>query len=167
MNKIGWLVSAILLLVIFFQRIRRDEVRVGLLIKEILTEGLYKEFSISLDDKELLVIGVKENLGLTYLSNYANGYIQKFHFHENGMLGTKTKLDTNGIIQDGMYYFFKSNGNLSHNYNYVDDKKVGVSKSYHSNSPYLREYMEYDSLGRLYYRKTYDELGNTIKEEGE
>lgn len=63
------------------------------------------------------------------------------------MLAIKTKVDSLGQIQDGQYYFFEINGNLSDNFFYKDDKRVGVAKAYHPNTHYLREYMEYDSIG--------------------
>ena len=136
-------------------------------IKKISEEDSYNEYSLLFHDSLLVLIGVEKGVGVLYFSNYADSLVQKLHFHDNGLLAAKTNFDSSDNIQGGRYFFFESNGNISGNFNYWNNNRVGIAKTYYPNVHYLKEYMEYDSIGNLHYRRSYDELGNTIKEEGE
>lgn len=166
MNKIGWIVSAILALCIIYLLTKSDEKHTDLKIDQVAQDSTFVLYSLKYEDEKPVLIGFLENGQIKILSNYFNGYEQVLNFHDNGLLAVKTLYDSLDRVQIGRYYFFESNGNLSNKYNYLDDKKVGVAKSYFPDVHYLKEYMEYDSLGNMYYRRTYDKLGNTVNEEG-
>ena len=166
MNKLGWVISVILTCFIIYLLNSERNNSTDIKVKKILQDSTYVAYSMELKRDNPLVIGFIEDGSIRYLTNFADGFQQKLDFHDNGFLAVKTTVDSFNNIQNGRYYFFEINGNLSHNYKYLDDKKVGIAKSYHPNAPYLREYMEYDSSGNMYYRKTFDEHGNTINEEG-
>jgi len=167
MNTIGWYVSSILVIYIVFLHIKKTNSCSEITVNKLFQDSMYIAYQLELKKEKPLIIGFFNDGNIGFLFHFADGIQQKLDFHDNGFLAVRTLVDSFGRIQMGRYYFFESNGNLSHRYNYFDNKKVGVANSFHANSPYLREYMEYDSSGNLRYRKTIDEDGNIVKVEGD
>lgn len=166
MKNFGFYILGILtvLFLTFFSNSRKQNPRVHL---EIIHRGsTYVEYSMQIENELPLILGYDAKEGLRVFSNLVHNKKQVLDFHDNGYLAVKSTLDSVGHVQNGRYYFFESNGNLANNYNYFNGHKVGVAKSYFDDVHYLREYMEYDSIGNMYYRRTYDKLGNTVNEEG-
>lgn len=166
MQRLGWIISAILATFLLCLLTRDGEENPEIEVVEIMTDSSYAAYSVTYEENQPVVLWFFDDGNLRYLGNFIGDNVQHLDFHKNGQLAVKTTVDSLDNIQNGRYYFYDSNGNLSYNYNYIDNNKVGVAKSYHPNSPYLKEYMEYDSLGQMHYRRTYDKFGNTIKEEG-
>jgi len=167
MNNVGWYVSGILVIFIAILLMNKRNFYSEIRVDKVFQDTTYIAYHLELEKEKPLIIGFFNDGNIGYLSHFADDFQQKLDFHKNGFLAVRTLVDTFGNIQMGRYYFFESNGNLSHRYNYFDNKKVGVANSFHANSPYLREYMEYDSSGNLRYRQTFDEDGNIVKVEGD
>lgn len=124
-------------------------------------------YHIKKDDSLLLDIGFYNSGELSYLSNFPNNYEQAIFFHKRtGVIQSKLKIDTVNKIFGQSYYFYEKSGNLSSEYNYVNNIKTGSAVSYHDSSNHIKEVMLYDSIGQLYYRKTFDKQGNHVKTEG-
>lgn len=166
MDKLGWAISVILAGLLLYFFIKNGHNGHEIRIDKLSIDGTHVAYSLELNKDNPILVGFTEEGNLKILRNFALDLKQDLVFHDNGFLAVKTTVDLLDRIQGRQYYFHESNGNMSHNYNYLDDRRVGVSTSHHPNTHYLREYMEYDSLGRMYYRITFDTLGNKISEEG-
>lgn len=166
MQNLGWIIAFAMsvLFVFYYYTGRGCESEIE--FRKIFQDSLVVEYSLAMDKYYPIVIGFTREGRIKFLYNHALESKQRLVFHDNGFLAVKTTVDLLDRIQGREYYFHESNGNMSHNYNYLDDRRVGVSTSHHPNTHYLREYMEYDSLGRMYYRISFDTLGNKISEEG-
>ncbi len=165
-DRIGWVVSVLLTIFILVLIFDEDNKNSDLEINEKLRYHDLVAYRLKFDQNDPIIIVFLKDGTIRYLSHFVDGFEQQLDFHDNGYLAARTLVDSSGNIQLGRYHFYESNGNLSHRYNYFNNKKVGVANSFHANSPYLKEYMEYDSSGCLRYRRTFDEFGKMVKEEG-
>lgn len=167
MLKLGWIISAVLAMLIIYLVMDDALSNKEFKLKSVKTESQYVTYYLEYKGKPI-VMSFGDNGNIRHFGNFIGNSVQNFDFHNNGILAVKTMVDSLDRVQNGRYYFFESNGNLSHLYNYFNNNKVGVARSYFPDAAYaFRELMEYDSLGRMYYRRTFDKMGNTIKIEGE
>ncbi len=123
-------------------------------------------FNIMLGDFQPFRIGLHQDGTLDYVSNYIENTEQIIYFYRSGVVQSKLKRDNDDRVQGRAYYFYDKSGNLSSDYNYVDDLKFGSAVAYHDSSDHIKQIMLYNENGELYYRKTFDWQGNLLSEEG-
>ena len=124
-------------------------------------------YHIVKDDSTILDICFLPSGELSYVSNFPKGYEQLVSYYNNsGAIQSKLKMDTLGRIFGRAYYFHDKSGNLSSDYNYIDDIKVGSAVSYHDSTERVKAIMLYNEKGELFYKKSFDKYGNHIKTEG-
>lgn len=164
MKYLGWIVS-IGLGILLILNLQTDTSQDLFYQKVLFPHGNYA-YKISIGDYHIIEVGVKENGELNYFVNYPIGHEQMISFFSNGVIQSKIKKDENGITQGNAYYFYKETGNLSSEYFYEDGIKTGSAVSYYDSSRRVKELMLYNESGELFYRKTFDEQGSLLKEEG-
>ena len=142
---------------------KQDKLR----IEEVRSDEQYDKYHIKYNGNNSIALVYDNDGNLSFFVNEVNGFYQRIDFYDNGNIAFIAKTDIpNGDIQGSMYYFFESNGDLSDSYHYHNGIRVGLSKSFHENSDFIKEVMHYDSLGKVYHRRTFDNKGKLISEEG-
>jgi len=124
-------------------------------------------FHLMEGDSILAEVGFKNDGQLDYVVNFPIGLKQVIYFHsETGFVESKMVLDAMDSAHGKVYYFRMQNESLSGVYNFDNGVLTGNALSYHDSSLAIESVLLYDSIGNLYYRKSFDELGNHIGTEG-
>ena len=164
MKYLGWII-ALGLGILLVSNLHTNKSQDLLYQKVLFPNGNYA-YKINIGVYHIIEVGVKDNGELNYFINYPPDHEQMISFFSNGVIQSKIKKDENGITQGNAYYFYRETGNLSSEYFYKNGIKTGSAVSYHDSSRRVKEFMLYNENGELFYRKTFDEQGSLLKEEG-
>jgi antitoxin component YwqK of YwqJK toxin-antitoxin module len=136
--------------------------------REVKQDGSFR-YTIQFNDSIAAILDFYPTGKIERIANFTeNGQRQDIFFHEStGFVLSKLNVDENNEAEGQANYYFEKSGNLSSQYSFIQGKKVGEAVSYHDSTGRVKTYMLYNNEGQLYYRKSFDELGNHIKTEGE
>jgi len=119
------------------------------------------------NDGEQFEFALQSNGKLDYVSNKIYyDKIQTIYFHGNGLMESKIMKDTLHRTNGRAYYFYDISGNLSGDYNYVNNVKYGNAVTYYDSTAIQKKSMLFNEEGLVYWYQEYDRKGKVIKEEG-
>ncbi len=119
-----------------------------------------------ISDVEIAKYQFYSNGCIKAITRYKRGKINgdQYYFFQNGKLERKENFRDG--LQWGKAYYYYPSGVVQYERNWEDGKKVGYCQDYYDTTGRIKVVNLYNEDGQLFYKKTFDENGHLLSEEG-